>query len=100
MMNWKVVKRIANAAGIVSIVFAIISAVLTYNIIRISYALSPPVDYVQMTILSGMLPYLFYAIVAFTVSAFASRSAKEITLEQSQLEIQPHSETLPSEPAP
>ena len=99
-MNWKIVKRMANAAGIVSIVFAVISSVLNYNIITTYSYGGPPIDYVQKTILSGMLPYLFYAIIAFTVSAFASRSSKEITPEKNQLGIQPHSETLPSEPAP
>ena len=98
-MNWKIVSRIATAAGIVSIAFAVISAILAYNLIMIT-TFQPPMDYVQMTILSQMLPYLFYSIVAFTVSSFASRASKTAPPEQTQPTAQPQTEPTPTEAMP
>jgi hypothetical protein len=96
-MNWKIVSKIATAAGLISIVFTVISAILTYNLIAIT-TFQPPMDYVQMTLLSEMRPYLFYTVVAFTVSAFASRSAKAATPEQTQSPaMQPQLEAAPAE---
>ena len=76
-MNWKIVAILASVVGIMSVVFAVISAFVTYRLIVITSFLSTPTEYVQLTILSVMLQYLFYAIVSFTVAAFAARVGKQ-----------------------
>jgi len=97
-MNWKIVAILASVVGIMSVVFAVVSAFVTYRLIVITSFLSTPTEYVQLTILSVMLQYLFYAIVSFTVAAFAARAGKQSRKEtpwQPQVEI----ETKPSETA-
>ncbi len=99
-MNLKIIAKAATLAGIVAVVIAIIAATVTYELIGIAYYYypSPPLNYIELSILSAMLPYLFYAIIAFLIAAFASRAARNAAQEQAPMqEIPPQSENAPTE---
>lgn len=76
MNNWKIVGTIATGFGVVSAVFAVLSALLTYSFLN----LQPdyyPASYIQLNILSSMFQYLLLAALSFITAVFSLRAARE-----------------------
>lgn len=102
MKNWKIISRIASISGIVLIVFAAFAAFTTYEVIHIVAAANSsvaPDNYVQFSLISAMLPYLTFAVVAFAIAGVTSRAGTETAQELKQAE-QPQlqaEESLPEE---
>jgi Zn-dependent protease with chaperone function len=82
MKNLKIIGKVTIFFGIVSIIFAVISAIITYYLLQ-STSPTAPTDYTLFVILSTMLPYLFFAVLSLVI-AFISRSVEKETILQTQ----------------
>ncbi len=71
MVNLKLISKIALFFGIVSVIFTVILAVITYLLLQISYSTPPPADYAAFLVLSTILPYLFIAVLSLVVAALS-----------------------------
>jgi hypothetical protein len=71
MANMKLVSKIALFFGVVSVIFTVILAVITYLLLQVSYSTPPPADYAAFLVLSTILPYLFIAVLSLVVSALS-----------------------------
>jgi hypothetical protein len=94
MKNWKIVGNIAAGIGIISVVFSVFAAVLTYNNISMSY---PPgyfsMEIILLNILTTMLnPYLFYAAISFVAAWFAMHADNEKPMLIVEEEVEPAEE--------
>jgi H+/Cl- antiporter ClcA len=76
MNNWRIVGKIATGLGIVSVVFAVFAALLTYDFLNLQPGYYPA-SYVQLAILSSMLQYLLLAALSFVAAGFSMRAGKE-----------------------
>jgi hypothetical protein len=93
MNNWKIVGRIATGFGIVFVVFAVFTAVLTYNGMNLNPGYYTA-DQIMLTILSSMLQYLLLAALSFVAAGFTMRAGKENAEVEAPLpEEQPPVET-------
>ena len=97
MNNWKIVGRIAIGFAVVCILFAIIAAFITYSGVSLNSGYPP--EYMQLSVISSMLQYLFYAALAFVAARFcmgaAKRSAKaEAPIPEEQPAETPEEETM------
>ena len=94
MENWKIIGQIAAVFGIVFVVFATFAAILEYEALSYTYGNIAPSGYIQVSILTAMLPFLMLAILSFVVSALAKRgfvkinSAEEALTTQMEVEAQ------------
>ncbi len=100
MKNWKIVGNIATGFGIAFVVYAALSAIVTYENIATTYDIAVvPATFIQLSIINAMMPWLLYAVLSFLVVVFASRaekgSSKEEALEEGQTQLP---ETEPTEP--
>jgi len=89
MKNWKIISRIASVSGIVLVVFAAFAAFTTYEVIHIVATANnsvAPDNYVQFSLISAMLPYLAFAVVAFAIAGVTSRAGEEKTEIPEQME--------------
>jgi len=83
MENWKIIGQIAAVFGIVFVVFATFAAILEYEALSYTYGNIAPSGYIQVSILTAMLPFLMLAVLSFIVSALAKRGfAKENITEE------------------
>jgi hypothetical protein len=83
MENWKIIGQIAAVFGIVFVVFAAFAAILEYEVLSYTYGNIAPSGYIQVSILTAMLPFLMLAILSFVVSALAKRGfVKENIMEE------------------
>ncbi len=101
MLNWKIVSKIAMFSGIIILVFSAIAAFTTYELIAIQYkqyGTVAPMNVIEFNVLYAMLPYLLFAIIAFIISAVASRAIDESVQKQALPEMEP--ETQPTEITP
>ena len=78
----KVISRIASGFGVIFVIFAALSAFITYEAISIQSSGFIPSDYLQVNILNAMLPYLLYAVLSFVVAGVTSRAARESAEEE------------------
>ena len=94
MNNLKIVGQAATFFGVVSAVFTVILVIVTYRIIQISYAASPPpVEYVVLSVLSNVFPYLFLAVASLVVAYVLRGFGKEIV----ETEEAPSTKAQPTE---
>ena len=85
MNNSKIIAKVATFVGAVSAIFTVILAILTYLLIKIVNASSsPPMDYVVLSILSNVFPYLFLTVTSL-VAAYVLRGVRKENLEKESL---------------
>jgi len=76
LKNSKTISKIARFFAIVSFVFVVFSAIVTFFLIQIA---SPgaPIEYVVFVILSNIVPYLFIAVLSLVIKFTAGRTEEE-----------------------
>ncbi len=83
------------------IIFAAIVAVLSYEIDILQYTSAAPANFIRLSVVGTMMPYLVSAVVSFVVAfltANAIKPADEKILE-TQMETKPKQETDPEKTA-
>lgn len=79
MNTLKIVGKAASYFGAVSAIFTIILAISTYRLIQIGYSTAmPPIDYVILSILSNLFPYLFLTVVSLVIAYVLRDGGEEI----------------------
>ncbi len=76
MNSWKIVGNIATVFGIAFIVFAVFQAVITYEALSFQYPGTLPGGYLQISMLSSMVPMLLFAVLSFLVAGVTLRAFK------------------------
>jgi hypothetical protein len=95
MNTLKIVGKAATFFGAVSATFAIILAIMTFRLIQIVNATAtPPMDYVVLSILASVFPYLFLAVVSLVI-AYVLRGVGKENVEIEEDEVPP----TPAQPA-
>jgi hypothetical protein len=93
MNTLKIVGKAATFFGAVSAVFTVILAIVTYRLIQIVNATAtPPMDYVALSVLSNVFPYLFLAVVSLVIAYVlrgVSKESVEIEEKVSPAPVQP-----------
>jgi hypothetical protein len=93
MNNWKTVSQIAFAFGITFIIFAILAAIINYEINTLEYT-NAPTWFFQVNALSAMLVFLLLAVLSFIAAWITKRSAeKETSQETPSATPKPQDET-------
>jgi hypothetical protein len=82
MNNWRIVGKIAVVFGIVSVLFAVFSAIIVYNGMNLQPEGYYSAAATQLNIISSMLPYLFYTALSFVVAGLTLRVGKEDAKEK------------------
>ena len=95
MNNWRIVGKIAMGLGIVSVVFSVFAALLTYDVLNLQPGYYPA-SYIQLAILSSMLQYLLLAALSFVAAGFSLRAGKE-NHEKEELPLEEQPEAQPTE---
>ena len=88
MKNLKIIGKIAIYFGIGSIVFAVLSAIITYYLLQITSP-TAPTNYVLFVILSTILPYLFFAVLSLVIAIISRRVGKENLEKEAIPQTQP-----------
>jgi uncharacterized membrane protein len=73
--NWKVVAKIATAFGVLSIIFAAVSALLDYQLNTYLYTMVPA-GFTQTSAVNAMLPFLLISVLSFAVAAITNAYAR------------------------
>src|SRR5665647_1845488 len=98
MNTLKIVGKAATFFGAVSAIFAIILAITTFRLIQIVNATAtPPMDYVVLSILASVFPYLFLAVVSLVI-AYVLRGVSKENVELEEDEEVPPTPVQTSEP--
>jgi nicotinamide riboside transporter PnuC len=82
-MNVKIIGKVAAFFGIVSTVFVVLSATITYYLLQIASP-NAPSNYVAFYVLSTLLPYLFLAVLSTVIAVLFWSLGKE-KLEKEEL---------------
>ncbi len=88
MKNSKIISKVARFFAIVSFVFVIISALVTFYLLQIGSP-TAPIEYVVVVILSSILSYLFVAILSLVIAVVTGQSGTENTEKETLPPIQP-----------
>jgi hypothetical protein len=88
LKNSKTISKIARFFAIVSFVFVVFSAIVTFFLIQIA---SPgaPIEYVVFVILSNIVPYLFIATLSLVIVFIAGNAENESLEKESLPQAQP-----------
>jgi hypothetical protein len=98
MNTLKIIGKAASFFGAVSAVFAVILVIITYRLIQIVNATAtPPMDYVVLSILASVFPYLFLAVVSLVI-AYVLRGVGKESVEIEENEEVPPTPAQPAEP--
>jgi len=98
MNTLKIVGKTASFFGAISAVFAVILVIVTYRLIQIvNPTATPPMDYVVLSILASVFPYLFLAVVSLVI-AYVLRGVGEESVEIEEDEEVPPTPVQPAEP--
>ena len=98
MNTLKIVGKAASFFGAVSAVFAVMLVIITYRLIQIVNATAtPPMDYVVLSILASVFPYLFLAVVSLVI-AYVLRDVGKESVEIEEDEEVPPTPAQPAEP--
>ena len=90
MNTLKIVGKAATYFGAVSAIFTIISAISTYRLIQIvNSTATPPIDYVILSILSNLFPYLFLTVVSLVIAYILRGVGKESVEIEEDEEVPP-----------
>jgi hypothetical protein len=76
MNNWKIISRIAIGLTLICVIFAIFAAFITYNGMNLNPGYYTP-EAIQLSVVSSMLLYLFYASLSVVVAGFSMRAGRE-----------------------
>ena len=80
MKNSKIIAKIARFFAIISFVFVIFSAIVTFYLLQIGSP-SAPIECIIFVILSNIIPYLFITalslVIAFTAGSSGAESAEK-----------------------
>jgi hypothetical protein len=76
MKNLKIIGKVATFFGAISVVFVVLSAIVTYKLIQIASP-TAPTDYVAYYVLSTVLPYLFVAVLSLIIAVVLRGVGKE-----------------------
>ena len=90
----KTIHKISLTSGIVFIIFAAIIAVLSYEIDILQYTSAAPANFIRLSVVATMMPYLVSAVISFVVAfltANAIKLADEKMLEN-QMDTKPKQE--------
>ncbi len=90
LKNSKIISKVARFFAIVSFVFVIVSAIITFYLLQIGSP-SAPTEYVVFAILSSILSYLFIAILSTVIAVVAGNSKTETA--EKEILSQPQPET-------
>jgi RsiW-degrading membrane proteinase PrsW (M82 family) len=88
LKNSKIISKVARFFAIVSFVFVIISALVTFYLLQIGSP-TAPIEYVVVVILSSILSYLFVAILSLVIAVVTGQSGTENTEKETLPPIQP-----------
>jgi len=83
MNTWKTIGQIAACFAIVCFVFAALAAFITYEGITMQSSLIPA-SYIQLSVVSAMLPFLLLAILSLITALATLRAEKETTKKEPQ----------------
>ena len=83
MNNYKTVGQIAAGFAIVCFVFAALSAFITYEEITMQSSLIPA-SYIQLVVVSAMLPFLLLAILSLITALVTLRAGKDAPEKEAQ----------------
>jgi peptidoglycan biosynthesis protein MviN/MurJ (putative lipid II flippase) len=89
MKTLKIISKVATFFGVVSIIFTVVSAIITYYLVANSGA---PADYIAVYILSDTLPYLFLTALSLVVAAICRGAGKESFEKEKLPQAQPAEE--------
>ncbi len=92
--NVRIIAQIASIVGVVSVVFAALAAIVSYGGITAQYG-TVPVSILQYSLFNSMIPYLFFAVLAFTVAGVISRSSRENVEPQEIKPVEAQPEVAP-----
>jgi hypothetical protein len=95
MKNLKIIGKIATGFGIIFAVFAAFAALLEYETLFYQYGNTAPAGFIQVVILTAMLPFLMLAVLSFLVAAITRRAPKE-SIEETSMESE-EAPTVPDE---
>lgn len=84
MNNYKTVGQIATGSAIACFVFAALSAFITYQEITMQSSFIPA-SYIQLVVVSAMLPFLLLAVLSLITALVTLRAGKETP----EKEVQP-----------
>jgi mannitol-specific phosphotransferase system IIBC component len=94
MNAWKIINRIANLIGIVFVVFSVLAAVINYEYLITYYTTVPPAKFIEINILTAILPFLTAAVVSFiTAGAIASSMRSDDEQKEEKVETEGTEET-------
>jgi RsiW-degrading membrane proteinase PrsW (M82 family) len=87
LKNSKIIGKVARFFAIVSFVFVVFLAIVTFFLIQIA---SPgaPIEYIVFVILSNIVPYLFIAALSLVI-VFIAGNAENESLEEESPQAQP-----------
>ncbi len=98
MNNLKIVGKAATFFGAVSTIFTVILAIVTISLIQIvNSTATPPMDYVVLSVLASVFPYLFLTVVSLVI-AYVLRGVGKASVEIEEDEEVPLTPVQPSEP--
>ena len=80
-MNYqKIIFTIATAFGITFIIFAVITALLTYTQISIQYGSTIPAEIVWLNVLNEILPLSMFAVLSLIIAFFTKQKTNQSEL--------------------
>jgi hypothetical protein len=88
LINSKVISKIARFIAIVSFVFTIFLAIVTFYLVQIANSSTAPLEYVVLVILSTIIPYLFIGVLSAIIMYIAGKAPEE-TPEQKAAPAKP-----------
>ena len=98
MKTLKIVGKGATFFGAVSAIFTVILAIVTISLIQIVNSTAmPPMDYVVLSVLASVFPYLFLTVVSLVI-AYVLRSVGKESVEIEEDEEMPLTPVQPAEP--
>ena len=98
MNTLKIVGKGATFFGAVSAIFTVILAIVTISLIQIvNSTATPPMDYVVLSVLASVFPYLFLTVVSLVI-AYVLRGVSKASVEIEEDEEAPLTPVQPAEP--
>jgi magnesium-transporting ATPase (P-type) len=88
LKNSKIISKLARYFSIVSFVFVIFSAIITFYLLQIGSP-TAPIEYVVFVILSSVVPYLFIAVLSLVIAFIAGSTGIESPEKEALPPVQP-----------
>ena len=88
MKNLKIIGKVATFFGIISTIFVVLSAIVTYYLLQIASP-TAPTEYVVFYILSTILPYLFLTVLSLVIAVISRGIGKENLEKEAIPQAQP-----------